>query len=233
VTSLVSYARCPRQFYWSVIRPLPRRPSPAARIGVEVHRRIELRANRQLRLLEPDPEASITPGEWGGEVTPSTAAALEASFMLSPFADLDPVRVEAPFVLAVGGRLVRGRVDAVYSRDGKVELVDFKTGRRPATGDGGATTQLELYALAAAQAWREDPASLRTTFCYLRADGPAELDSSDWDAGRLDAVKRQLEAALSRLPSEGFAAVPGAWCQRCDFAEVCPAGRQSIFAAQP
>jgi DNA helicase-2/ATP-dependent DNA helicase PcrA len=232
VTSLVSYARCPRQFYWSVVRPLPRRPSPAAQIGVEVHRRIELRASRQLRLLEPEPAPSSVPGEWG-EAAPSTAEALEASFMLSPFADLDPVRVEAPFVLAVGGRLVRGRVDAVYSRDGKVELVDFKTGRRPATGDGGATTQLDLYALAAVQAWREDPASLRTTFCYLRADGPAELDSSDWDAGRLEAVKQQLEAALARLPSEDFAAVAGAWCRRCDFAEVCPAGRQSMFVAQP
>ncbi len=232
VTSLVSYARCPRQFYWSIVRPLPRRPSAAARIGVEVHRRIELRANRQLRLLEPEPEPSAAPGEWG-DVSPSSAQALEASFMLSPFAELDPDRVEAPFVLAVGSRLVRGRVDAVYRRDGKVELVDFKTGRRPAAGDGGATTQLDLYALAAVQAWREDPESLRTTFCYLRADGPAELDSSDWNAARLQRVTQQLEASLSRLPDEDFAAVVGAWCQRCDFAEVCPAGRQSLFGAQP
>src|SRR5438093_218001 len=31
VTALVSLARCPKQFWWSVVRPLPRRPSPAAR----------------------------------------------------------------------------------------------------------------------------------------------------------------------------------------------------------
>ena len=33
-------------------------------------------------------------------------------------------------MLAVGGHLVRGRIDASYERDGRTELVDFKTGRR-------------------------------------------------------------------------------------------------------
>ena len=192
----------------------------------------ELRANRQLRLLEPEPEPYVSPGEWGDDKI-SPAEALEASFLRSPFADLDPERVEAPFVLAVAGRLVRGRVDAVYRRDGRVELVDFKTGRRPATGDGGATTQLDLYALAAVQAWREDPDALRTTFCYLRAGEAAELDSSDWDSARLEEVRQQLEAAMSRLPADTFAPVAGGWCQRCDFVEVCPAGQQSVSTVRP
>src|SRR5947209_16491465 len=54
VTSLVTYARCPKQFYWSVVRPLPRQSSAAARLGTEVHRWIEQRAGRQLALLEPE-----------------------------------------------------------------------------------------------------------------------------------------------------------------------------------
>ena len=60
------------------------------------------------------------------------AARLKASFLASPYAGLDPVKVEAPFALAVadgGEHLVRGRIDAVYERDGRLELVDFKTGR--------------------------------------------------------------------------------------------------------
>jgi DNA helicase II / ATP-dependent DNA helicase PcrA len=44
VTGLVTYARCPKQFYWSVVRPLPRRSSAAARLGTEIHRWIEQRA---------------------------------------------------------------------------------------------------------------------------------------------------------------------------------------------
>src|SRR5207244_9923216 len=99
VTSGVSSARCPRQFYWSVVRPLPRQSSAAARLGTEVHRWIEARADRQLVLVEPD------------EYEPATGVAegLRASFLASVYADIDPERVEAPFQLFVGGRFVRAR----------------------------------------------------------------------------------------------------------------------------
>jgi DNA helicase-2/ATP-dependent DNA helicase PcrA len=237
VTSLVAYDRCPRQFYWSVVRPLPRRPSPAARLGTEVHRLIELRASRQLRLLEPDaaaepgldldldPEREELPDRQLDVSAADLPGALVASFAASPFGALDPVRVEAPFVLALAGRAVRGRVDAVYHRDGRVELVDFKTGRQPSPGDGGAATQLELYALAAARAWREDPDNLRTTYCYLRAGEAAVLHSEDWDAARLETLEKRLTHSLAGLDSDPFPTVAGAWCRRCDFAELCPAGR--------
>ncbi|MGH9278323.1 MAG: UvrD-helicase domain-containing protein, partial [Acidimicrobiales bacterium] len=151
VTGLVTYARCPKQFYWSVVRPLPRRSSPAARMGTAVHRWIEQRAGRQLALIEPDEDETGAAGDAG------VVAALKASFLASPWADLDPERVEAPFVLAAGRHVVRGRVDAVYRRDGRLELVDFKTGRASSVGDRPATLQLNLYGLAAVDTWGADP----------------------------------------------------------------------------
>ena len=42
VTGLVTLASCPLRYRWSEIDRLPRRPSPAARRGVELHRRIEM-----------------------------------------------------------------------------------------------------------------------------------------------------------------------------------------------
>jgi DNA helicase-2/ATP-dependent DNA helicase PcrA len=167
VTALVSLARCPKQFWWSVVRPLPRRPSPAARLGTAVHRWIEQRSDRQLTLLEPDPDEPGRVGAW------------QDSFLATPYADLDPVRVEAPFVLAVAGRLVRGRVDAVYERDGRFEVVDFKTGRPPSAGDPGGRTQIDIYGLAAVEAWRVEAATIRTTYCYLKPDAEPELVTED------------------------------------------------------
>jgi DNA helicase-2/ATP-dependent DNA helicase PcrA len=52
--------------------------------------------------------------------------------------------LELPFVLNKDGRIVRGRIDAVYETDdGGIEIVDYKTGRRfePDEND-----QLGLYA---------------------------------------------------------------------------------------
>jgi DNA helicase-2/ATP-dependent DNA helicase PcrA len=235
VTGLVTYARCPKRFYWCVVRPLPRRSSPAARLGSEVHRWIEQRAGRQLVLLEPDGDEDedvlAEAGQVGevGEVGEAgVAAGLKASFLASPWADLDPERVEAPFVLAAGRHVVRGRIDAVYQRDGRLELVDFKTGRAAPMGDRPATLQLNLYGLAAVDTWGADPDRLRTTYAYLRADGPPALLSADWDAGSLAAVRADLEATLDQLAANRFDPTPGRWCGSCDFLPACAAGRRFV-----
>ena len=223
VTSLVSYARCPKQFYWSVVRPLPRQSSAAARLGTEVHRWIEQRAGRQLALLDPEPEVDLDPDHLPTE--PDIRTALQQSFLRSPYADLEPARVEAPFVVVVAGRLVRGRLDAVYEREGRLELVDFKTGSRPAAGDASARTQLDLYGLAAVETWGAEPARLRTSYCYLRADGPAQIDSVDWDDQLLAEVRARLGRALDGLTLNRYPATAGAWCARCDFLSFCPSGQ--------
>ena len=223
VTGLVTYARCPKQFYWTVVRPLPRRSSAAARLGTELHRWIEQRAGRQLSLIEPEADEELDPDRLPGGV--DVAAALRGSFLASPWASLDPVRVEAPFALAVGGHLVRGRVDAVYERDGRLELVDFKTGRPAADGDRAAGTQLDLYGLAAVDAWGTDPERLRTTYCYLRTDGPPLVVESEWDASILGGVRTRLASTLDALAEARYGPTPGSWCHGCDFLSFCPAGQ--------
>ena len=223
VTGLVTYARCPRQFYWTVVRPLPRRSSAAARVGTEVHRWIEQRAGRQLALIEPEVESDDGTAPGGG---PSVTARLKESFLAGPWAALDPVRVEAPFALVLGNHLVRGRIDAVYERDGRLELVDFKTGREAWEGDAGAGTQLDVYGLAALDAWGTDASDLRTTYCYLRADGPPVLVSADWDADVAARVRSRVRATLDRLAAADYAPTPGGWCRGCDFLPFCTAGAE-------
>lgn len=229
VTSLVSYTRCPKQFYWQVVRPLPRRSSAAALVGSAVHRWIERRADPQLVLLPPaDEPDELAPSE---PVKPGMAEKLQQSFLASPYATLDPQRVEAPFVLVLGRHLVRGRIDAVYERSGRLELVDFKTGRPPVAGDASAGVQLDIYALAALDAWRADPARLRTTYCYLRPDGPAQLDSSDWQPSRVTAVRARLIATLDDLAAARYTPTPGGWCRPCDFLSACAPGRAELDRA--
>ncbi len=213
VSSLVSFARCPRQFHWSAVRPLPRRSWRAATIGSIVHRWIETRHGPQGVLLSDEYE----PGT--GLVT-----RLTDSFRASPYADVVPSAVEAPFELLVGGHLVRGRVDAVYTHaDGTVEVVDFKTGRPPAEGDPSAETQLRIYTVAAVDAWGNDPANVRATYLYLQGDGsPAEPVTVEVSAGAIDAARDELHAAITSIDGGEAPTNPGAWCQRCDFASVCP-----------
>ncbi len=132
--------------------------------------------------------------------------------------------MEAPFDLLIGGHIVRGRVDAVYTHaDGTVEVVDFKTGRPPAEGDPSSETQLRIYTVAAVDAWEKDPASVRATYLYLQGDGsPAVAVTVAVTPELIDAARTELHAAIVRIDGGDAATVPGAWCARCDFASVCP-----------
>lgn len=63
VSAMVQFSRCPRQFYWSEVRPLPRRFSAAARRGQGIHRWIEIRSAGQERLEDPGMSGVVAPGE--------------------------------------------------------------------------------------------------------------------------------------------------------------------------
>ncbi|HEX8628473.1 MAG TPA: hypothetical protein VF755_09925, partial [Catenuloplanes sp.] len=82
--------------------------------------------------------------------------------------------------------------------------------------------------LAAIDAWGADPERLRTTYCYLRADGPPLLVESDWDTATVGAVRARLAAALDGLAQARFGPTPGPWCGSCDFLSFCPAGQAEV-----
>ncbi|HEX7247681.1 MAG TPA: ATP-dependent helicase, partial [Actinomycetota bacterium] len=66
-SDLITYVQCPKRFYWSRVRPLPRFSGPAARIGTEVHAWIERRARGQGQLLEIGDRPDLTDEELAGD----------------------------------------------------------------------------------------------------------------------------------------------------------------------
>jgi RecB family exonuclease len=80
--------------------------------------------------------------------------------------------LELPFTLKVDGRVVKGRVDAVYeTEDGGIEVVDFKTGSRFEVGEHD---QLAIYAQAL-EANGLLPAGKKVLLTYLFLDGEPPL----------------------------------------------------------
>ena len=103
---------------------------------------------------------------------------------------------ELPFVLRLGGRLVPGRIDAVYEAPEGLEIVDFKTGAVPAGRDEGALDQLLLYAAALRRLGVATDGPLTLTYCYL-ASGTTE--SRTISPGAVDAALAELESGLASL----------------------------------
>jgi len=141
-TALMRLADDPEAFARELARPMPRRPHPAARLGTDLHAWIEGQyAVQTLFDLEELDAADDLDDDLD-------LAALREAFRRTPYASRAPVAVEEPFALAIGGRVVRGRIDAVFgTADGGMEVVDWKSGGRGGLSD----LQLAIYRLAWAE----------------------------------------------------------------------------------
>jgi DNA helicase-2/ATP-dependent DNA helicase PcrA len=222
VTGMVTAARCPQQFKWSEIDRLPRRPSNAARRGVEVHRKIELHNMGQVPLddfssMEYDVPTDV-PAKTSGQVT----GAYE-TYLGSRFAESRPLFTETAFSFRVGSTTLRGRVDAIYAKADGWEIVDFKSGRP--SSDPSLVTQLEAYAVAAASgALGPVPSKMWVTFAYL-GDGLTEV-TQEVTAEWLLSAQRHLEVVSVTVQEGPFEPSPSDSCTRCDFLKFCPAGQK-------
>ncbi|MFJ8939463.1 UvrD-helicase domain-containing protein [Streptomyces sp. NPDC102365] len=171
-SQLLRMAADPEGFAQELARPMPRPPQPAARRGTRFHAWVEARFEElRLPMLEPDD----LPGSEAEIADERDLEALKNAFERTPYAHRTPYRVEAPFQLAIAGRVVRGRIDAVYKEeadehgDGRAtttyEIVDWKTSRTR-TGD---PLQLALYRLAWAEQHGVPLESVRAAFLYVRS----------------------------------------------------------------
>ncbi len=152
-------------------RPLPRRPVAQARRGTRFHSWVEQVFERR-PLLDPEDIPGAEEDLFGGltfDPVPDAwgdvdLEALKEAFLASPYGNRPPVAVEAPFELLLGGRAVRGRIDAVYDLgDGRYEVVDWKTGRESADA-----VQLAVYRLAWARLRGIEPDRVDACFLYVR-----------------------------------------------------------------
>lgn len=222
VTGLVTYAQCPKRFYWSEVDTLPRRANPAAQRGTEIHRRIELHQRGQV----PFDEVSETLYDLPEAGEPVGRPPYE-TYLDSRFASERAGLVEVPFALGVDERYrVRGRIDAVYFDDGDWEVVDFKSGRPQE--DPSRVVQLQAYAVAAREVdfGVPPPRDLKMTFAYL-GDGLDEVShhaDDKWVEQACD-VLAELTAGMAR--SE-FDENPGEWCGSCDFLQFCGPGQREV-----
>lgn len=242
---------CPLLYRLRVIDKLPEPPSAAAVRGTLVHgaledlfalsaaertsdRATELFQSRFEALQVSNPEAAnaLLEGLASDLSTQEVAQAVIAparTLLDTYFSMEDPRRLEphaqemAVSTELPDGFTLRGFVDRVdRSPDGKIRLVDYKTGRSPGAGyESKAMFQMRFYALVWWRMTGDVPARLQ--LMYLR-DG--QIISYDPAEAELLATERKVLAlrdAIGRAVEDGFRPSPSALCNWCSFHEYCPA----------
>uniref|UniRef100_A0AAU2VQX7 DNA 3'-5' helicase n=1 Tax=Streptomyces sp. NBC_00008 TaxID=2903610 RepID=A0AAU2VQX7_9ACTN len=187
-TQLMRLADDPDGFAQELARPMPRPPQPAARRGTRFHAWVESRFEElPLPMLGPDelPGGEDSDAEIADE---ADLALLKEAFERTPYARRTPYRVETPFQITLAGRIVRGRIDAVYRTGDTYEIVDWKTSRTN-TAD---PLQLAVYRLAWAELHGLPLTDVTATFLFVRTGESVR-------PGRLPG-RRELERILLDEP---------------------------------
>jgi DNA helicase-2/ATP-dependent DNA helicase PcrA len=154
------------EFLKSLVRPMPRKPSSAADRGTTFHSWVETFYGRRTLI-----DAETLPGAMDDEIyTDEQLQALKTAFESGPFVDRTPASLELPFALVLGGRTLRGRLDALFT--GTLEdptasdnwlVVDWKTGKPGSAND----LQLSIYRQAAALTLGVNPDQVQAVFYYV------------------------------------------------------------------
>ncbi|HEY2508434.1 MAG TPA: ATP-dependent DNA helicase [Streptosporangiaceae bacterium] len=172
VSDLVTMARDPAELAEQIRRPMPRKPAPRAARGTTFHQWLEQRFG-QAQLIDSDE----LPGA-ADDLTMQSAdpdlSQLKERFDSGEWARRWPAEVEVPFEALVGDRLLRGRIDAVFADapEGGYDVIDWKTGRQPAsaTEKQAVAVQLAAYRLAWAALADVPVSQVRAAFYYVRDD---------------------------------------------------------------
>ncbi|MFD5422801.1 UvrD-helicase domain-containing protein [Streptomyces sp. NPDC127069] len=166
-SQLLRLAADEQAFVRDLARPMPKPPQPAARQGTRFHAWVESRFDAlplpHLDVLDP---AADLPGTDQEIADAADLEALKAAFERSEYAERTPYRMEAPVQITLAGRVVRGRIDAVYRNpDGSYEVVDWKTGRTTQADP----LQLAVYRLAWAEATGTPLDRVTAAFLHVRS----------------------------------------------------------------
>jgi DNA helicase II / ATP-dependent DNA helicase PcrA len=177
-TALLRLNADPAAFAADLARPMPRQPSPSARFGTRFHHWVERYfggrlpsgglGQQQLLDLDDPPDRADS-----GAQDEQELRELCEAFAAGRFGDTVPYAIESPFSIWIAGRLVRGRIDAVYQqpetagpKETGFQVVDWKTGRT----DAADPLQLAIYRLAWAEAHGLPVEQIDAIFYYVRSD---------------------------------------------------------------
>lgn len=236
--------QCPLLYRFRVVDRLPEPPSPAAARGTLVHAALEQVFDLPAPERTPDSAVSLLPRAWQQlcEETPELARMLleegndeqawlgEAAglvrrwFELEDPRSLEPAERELYVEAEVDGLVLRGYVDRLdVAPDGRMRVVDYKTGRAPSEAfEQKALFQMRFYALVLWRTRGVVPTLLQLV--YLRDGVVLRFTPDEADLRATERKVLALWAAIER------AARTGDWrprtsrlCDWCSHQALCPA----------
>ena len=135
-----------------------------------------------------------------------------------------PFSLEQVFAVRLTPTLkIGGKIDRIDKLPGnRLEIIDYKTGKRPKEKEIKENLQMTLYAMAATDPgiYNKKPEDLTLSFYFFDAQEKVTATRSE---EQLKTAKERLLITARDIATSDFHPKVGPWCDFCDFRLICEA----------
>jgi len=230
-TQLRAYQKCPLQYKYAHILQVPVRGKPAFSFGKSMHAVLQKFFQERMDGTYPDETAllrmldDVWIDDWYAHAREQERAKEKARKELREFYNKhdglwpDTQSVEKGFHLKFAGVTFKGSIDRIdLLPEGKVRIIDYKTGKPKDKLKPEDKEQLFLYQLAAQDVLNEQVAEL--AFVYLEDVSEQSFIGGAEDFEKLE---KSVSEVVGKIQEGSFVPTPSPFtCASCDYKDICP-----------
>lgn len=235
-SQLQSYETCPLQYKYNYILRVPSAQGAAASFGDTIHRTLQTfyKAYLKDRSLSKRELFTMYESVWIplGYTSKAHEKRMkeEGKRILGSFYEtfhtknLNVKALEQPFKIRIdASTYITGKIDRVDSLpQNNIEIIDYKTGKKPKDTELKKSLQLSIYGLAATDKglYKKKIDEVHLTFYYLQTGEKITMKRTDEE---IASMKKQVITTIDEIRTSSFPPKVGPWCDYCPFRMICEA----------
>ena len=235
-SQLNSFKTCPLQYKYLYVLKIPTLPTDSASFGTSIHKTLQdfytefikdKKINKN-RLLEIYKKTWVPIGY--SSVAHESRMKKEGENILNNYFDkyhsknINVLGLEKLFKIKISNDIfLTGKIDRIDGRkENEVEIIDYKTGKKPSERELTKSLQLSIYALAAhdKNMFNKKLSDINLTFHYLQTQEKITLKKTEEE---LIKTKEDITEMVEEIKKNKFPATPGKHCDFCSFKIICEA----------
>lgn len=235
-SQLNSYKTCPLQYKYQYVLKIPTTSTAAESFGISIHQTLqkfysEFMKNKKVNekdLLNIYKKNWIPIGyvtiDHQNRMKKEGEKILSSYFSKFHSNKLEILALEKLFKIKISKDIfLTGKIDRVDTLNkNEIEIIDYKTGKKPREKELIKSLQLTIYTLAAQDKnlFNKKLSDINLTFYYLQTPEKITLKKTEHD---LIETKERIIAMVEEIRQNIFFANPGIHCDFCPFKIICEA----------
>ena len=242
-SQLETFATCPLQYKYQYLLRIPTTPSSVSSFGSTIHKTLQ-RFYRWFILEGKNKSVAFLERQLFGfyqklwmpigysSLNHEQRTKEEGEKMLISFLtkfhrpDLNILALEQSFKIKISSDIyITGIIDRIDKiNNNQIEIIDYKTGKKPADRELKKSLQLSIYTMAGADKGflNKKITEINLVFYYLQTQEKVTLKRT---AAEINEVKEKVKEVVTEIRKNEFPPNVGLHCDFCNFKMICEAWR--------